>query len=179
MEAGEWISTREAAALSGYSHKYVQQLCWRGRLRCRKLLRDWLVERASLLAYLADMEALPQGGPRAKPRRTQEAVAQATRGTAAQEAWQAAQDMGPRPHREASLIGERYPGGVEGLKEALGDRYLAIRVSTFSAPFLWEDLDAWARQAAARIEGVGAEQLEHLVARLREIAGVVAYSGLG
>ncbi len=53
-----WITTREGAALTGYSTAYIRQLAIKGRIEARKAGRDWLIGRESLLAYKRRMEAL-------------------------------------------------------------------------------------------------------------------------
>ncbi len=50
--ADDWISTREAAKLSGYHVKHVQRLIRAGELKARKVVIVWLVSRSSLTAYL-------------------------------------------------------------------------------------------------------------------------------
>jgi len=53
-----WITTREAAALTGYTTAYIRQLAIRGRVEAQKVGRDWLISRESLLAYKRKMDAL-------------------------------------------------------------------------------------------------------------------------
>ena len=53
-----WVDIKTAAELSGYSVPYIRQLAQRGRIEARKIGRDWLIERASLLAYKAQMDRL-------------------------------------------------------------------------------------------------------------------------
>jgi excisionase family DNA binding protein len=60
-----WITTDEAGELTGYSKAYLRGLASGGRVEARKIGRDWLVERESLLAYKAQMDAL--GGQRHNP----------------------------------------------------------------------------------------------------------------
>lgn len=57
-ELQEWITTRRGAELSGYNIKYLRWLIHQGRVSAKKLGRDWLVNRESLLAYKARMDAL-------------------------------------------------------------------------------------------------------------------------
>ena len=49
---------KEGAALAGYSPVYVRLLARDKRIEARKVGRDWLIERASLLAFKAAMDAL-------------------------------------------------------------------------------------------------------------------------
>ncbi|NLF01507.1 MAG: excisionase family DNA-binding protein [Anaerolineales bacterium] len=53
-----WLTTDEAGALTGYGAPYVRQLIGHGRVQARRVGRIWLVDRASLLAHRAEMEAL-------------------------------------------------------------------------------------------------------------------------
>lgn len=48
-----WLTTDEAVALTGYARAYVRQLAIAGRVRARKVGRDWLIEEESLLAHKA------------------------------------------------------------------------------------------------------------------------------
>jgi len=52
------MTTREAADLTGYNVKYLRNLVRRGRVEARKVGRDWLVNRESLLAYKRRMDRL-------------------------------------------------------------------------------------------------------------------------
>ena len=67
----EWVTTEEAARLSGYSQAYMRQLAQRGRVPARKVGRDWLLNRVALLRYTREMEAL--GNEKHSPTRKQEA----------------------------------------------------------------------------------------------------------
>ena len=57
-ELREWLSTEDAASLTGYHIKYLRELVRKGRIMARKVSRDWLVNRESLLAYKAKMDSL-------------------------------------------------------------------------------------------------------------------------
>ena len=54
----DWMTTKEAANLAGYNIKYLRQLVRSGRVEARKVGRDWLVNRESLLAYKRRMDRL-------------------------------------------------------------------------------------------------------------------------
>jgi len=54
----EWITTSEAAVLTGYATAYFRQLIKRGRLKAKKRGRDWFLSKADVLAYKAKMTAL-------------------------------------------------------------------------------------------------------------------------
>ena len=58
MNIDGWLTTRGAAELSGYSAKYLRRLARQGRIDARKVGRDWLINRESLLAYVAEMDCL-------------------------------------------------------------------------------------------------------------------------
>ena len=53
-----WMTTKEAASLAEYSIKYLRCLLRTGRVEARKLGRDWLINRESLLAYKRRMDRL-------------------------------------------------------------------------------------------------------------------------
>lgn len=57
-ELREWLSTEAAAKLTGYHIKYLRELARRGRILARKVSRDWLINRDSLLAYKTRMNSL-------------------------------------------------------------------------------------------------------------------------
>ena len=53
-----WVNIREAAQETGYSAVYVRLLARQGRIEAQKVGRDWLINRASLLAFKAKMDRL-------------------------------------------------------------------------------------------------------------------------
>ena len=53
-----WITTIEAEILTGYSQAYMRQLACNGKVKARKVGRDWLINRESLLAYKHQMDIL-------------------------------------------------------------------------------------------------------------------------
>jgi len=56
---GEWITTTDAADLTGYARAYFRQLIQRGRLHnVRKVGRDWLLSKSEVLEYKARMDSL-------------------------------------------------------------------------------------------------------------------------
>lgn len=66
--AENWISTTEAAKLTGYTIRYIQQLAREGIIEGQKITpRAWLVDRESLLAYKEHMEKI--GTEKFSPRR--------------------------------------------------------------------------------------------------------------
>lgn len=54
----EWITTQEAANLTGYSASYFRQAIRRGRLLGKKRGRDWFMDRVEVLAYAEEMREL-------------------------------------------------------------------------------------------------------------------------
>ena len=48
-----WITTAEAAQISGFHIEYVRRLIRKGTLRARKWGREWMIDRESLLHYLS------------------------------------------------------------------------------------------------------------------------------
>lgn len=54
----DWITTTEAAALTGYASAYIRQLVLRGTLTGQKRGRDWFILRADVEAYKARMDQL-------------------------------------------------------------------------------------------------------------------------
>ncbi len=53
MNGDDWITTQEAAELSGYHVNYLRKLIRRGDIRGRKVSIVWLIDRQSLLDYMA------------------------------------------------------------------------------------------------------------------------------
>jgi excisionase family DNA binding protein len=53
-----WVTTRQAADLSGYTVVYIRRLIKRGRVEAIKTGRDWLINHSSLLAHKARMDVL-------------------------------------------------------------------------------------------------------------------------
>jgi excisionase family DNA binding protein len=54
----EWITTVEAAQVSGYDVQYVRELARAGRIGAEKKGRDWWIDRDKLKEYLETMDAL-------------------------------------------------------------------------------------------------------------------------
>ena len=65
----EWITTEDAAQISGYHPEYVRRLAKAGKIGAEKKGRDWWIDRDKLREYLATVEALgtkkydPRGAP--------------------------------------------------------------------------------------------------------------------
>lgn len=54
----EWITTEEAAAVSGFHPEYIRRLAKAGKIGAEKKGRDWWIDRDKLRSYLAAVEAL-------------------------------------------------------------------------------------------------------------------------
>lgn len=54
----EWITTEEAAEISGYHVNYVRRLMRQGKIEGRKAGTMWWIDRDSLKEYLALVEEL-------------------------------------------------------------------------------------------------------------------------
>ena len=66
--AENWIPTTEAATLTGYTVRYIQQLAREGIIEAQKITpHAWLVNRDSILAYKQRMEEM--GTEKFSPRR--------------------------------------------------------------------------------------------------------------
>jgi len=64
----EWITTQEAADLTGYSVQYLRRIIRQGRIKARKWVSAWMVDRKALLDYKQEMDSL--GLERHNPWRT-------------------------------------------------------------------------------------------------------------
>jgi excisionase family DNA binding protein len=63
----DWITTAEAAKLSGYTLYHVRRLITSDKLKARKWGPVWQVSRRALLAYV---RAAEQAGEKRGPKRT-------------------------------------------------------------------------------------------------------------
>ena len=54
----DWITTTEAAQLTGYHPKHIRRLILTGRVKGQKFGQAWQVDRASLFAYVHTTEKL-------------------------------------------------------------------------------------------------------------------------
>ena len=57
-DLADYITTEEAADLSGYHVNYIRRIMRQGKIKGRKAGIVWLIERPSLLEYLARVQAL-------------------------------------------------------------------------------------------------------------------------
>ncbi len=65
--AENWITTAEAAELSGYHRKHILRLVRTGEVKARKFATVWQVSRIDLLAYVRKAEKL---GEKRGPKRS-------------------------------------------------------------------------------------------------------------
>ncbi len=56
MSMTEWITTQEAARVSGYHPDHLRELIREGKIKAQKFGIVWQVDRASLLAYIRNAE---------------------------------------------------------------------------------------------------------------------------
>jgi excisionase family DNA binding protein len=54
----EWITTQEAAEVSGFHPEYIRELARAGKIGASKKGRDWWIDRDVLKAYLDAMDTL-------------------------------------------------------------------------------------------------------------------------
>jgi excisionase family DNA binding protein len=64
----QWVTTTEAAELTGYTADYFRKAIKRGLLHGRKRGRDWFLSKDEVVAYAEEMEKL--GPTKHDPRRT-------------------------------------------------------------------------------------------------------------
>jgi excisionase family DNA binding protein len=63
----DWITTTEAALISGYHPKHVRRLILTGRIKGQKFGQTWQVSRTSLLTHIRKSEKLgAKRGPKTK-----------------------------------------------------------------------------------------------------------------
>ena len=53
-----WLTTKQAKELTGYTMVYLRRLANRKQVEAQKVGRDWLINQESLLAYKAQMDNL-------------------------------------------------------------------------------------------------------------------------
>lgn len=66
MNGEDWITTQEAAELSGYHPEHLRRLIKQGYIKARKVSIVWLIDRQSLLEYIA--QAKESGDKRRGPK---------------------------------------------------------------------------------------------------------------
>lgn len=58
---GDWLTVKEAALLSGYDVQHVRRLARAGKIESQKWGNAWMINRPSLLDYLATEGRGPKG----------------------------------------------------------------------------------------------------------------------
>lgn len=53
-----WITTAEAAELTGYDPTHIRRLVRTGRIHGKKFGRDWMIDRESIVVHAEEMERL-------------------------------------------------------------------------------------------------------------------------
>ena len=66
MPNQDYIDTKEAAEKWGISEEYVRRLVREGRVKGRKVRRDWIIDSISLAEYMASNR---KRGPKAKKKK--------------------------------------------------------------------------------------------------------------
>lgn len=56
----EWISTAEAADLTGYAQHTVAEMCRKGEINCRKFGNSWAVDKQAILTHERDNRGRPK-----------------------------------------------------------------------------------------------------------------------
>lgn len=54
----QWVTTNEAAAMTGYTAALVRYLARKGYVKARKFGRDWMIDHEDMQAYAETMESL-------------------------------------------------------------------------------------------------------------------------
>jgi hypothetical protein len=52
--ADEWLTTKQAAEISGYSPQYVTRLLRQKKVKSQKFFTVWQISKSSLLAYIRE-----------------------------------------------------------------------------------------------------------------------------
>lgn len=57
---GDWLTVKEAAALTGYNPEQIKRLARNGAIEAQKWDRSWMISKTSLLDYMATRGHGPQ-----------------------------------------------------------------------------------------------------------------------
>lgn len=60
------LSVKEAAELTDYNEHTVYKLVQAGKVKARKVVSVWQIDKADLLRYVERMKQDPRGGPKNK-----------------------------------------------------------------------------------------------------------------
>jgi len=58
FDPGNWITAKEVAELTGHNASYFRALAGKGGLKARKFGRDWIPDKAEVIAYAEEMQRL-------------------------------------------------------------------------------------------------------------------------
>ncbi len=66
----DWITTDEAALISGYHVNYIRQIIRKNKIKAEKKGRDWWVDKTSLLEYVSQATSAKdkRHGPQQPPK---------------------------------------------------------------------------------------------------------------
>jgi excisionase family DNA binding protein len=68
MAKDDWITTKEAAEISGYHVEYIRELIRADRIKAKKWGREWMISRASVLDHIREVKKLgARRGPKLIP----------------------------------------------------------------------------------------------------------------
>ncbi len=56
--ADKWLTTKQASELTGYHIDHVRRLIKTGKVKSRKVMRDWQISQSDLLVYVRKTEKL-------------------------------------------------------------------------------------------------------------------------
>lgn len=54
----DWLTTKEAAKLAGYTTDHIRKMASTGRLKAQRWGRDWQIDRRSLMAHVQAVSKL-------------------------------------------------------------------------------------------------------------------------
>ena len=60
-QADRWLSVAESAKLSGYNPEYIRRLIRSGKIKARKFVTVWQVDRLSLISHLRESKKAGRG----------------------------------------------------------------------------------------------------------------------
>jgi hypothetical protein len=68
----DWLTTKQAAELSGYNIETIRRLLRGGKVQAEKFSFVWMISRKSLLDYVVQVKASgdPRSGPRNSPHKS-------------------------------------------------------------------------------------------------------------
>jgi excisionase family DNA binding protein len=67
MKENEWITSKEACLLTGYSMLYLRRLLRQGKINSIKVGREWKIEKISIEKRMEETNSLNDGRRGARP----------------------------------------------------------------------------------------------------------------